>query len=192
IFVEKGLGGGDAAFTFVYAVFSIGSTIGALIVARRRVISTRTVIVGAAWLGLAMLVLSTAPTVLTAALLAAVMGMGSVAFMTANTSLAQLRAEPHMIGRVLAIQTVLVLGTSPIGAIAMGSLADLAGARVPIVVGGVAALVAAAFGVLAERAVRRREAAEHAGEHWLRPAGHTPAPAGSTPSARSPDRRPLT
>ncbi|HEY1967919.1 MAG TPA: MFS transporter, partial [Pseudonocardia sp.] len=69
---------------------------------------------------------------------------------------AQLRAERQMIGRVLALQTVLQLGTTPIGGPLLGYLADSAGGRAPVLVGGVAALVAALLGLLAVREANRR------------------------------------
>jgi hypothetical protein len=65
-----------------------------------------------------------------------------------------------MQGRVLALQTVLLIGTTPVGGPLMGVVADTAGARVPLVIGGVAALLAALFGLVAGRTVladRERE-----------------------------------
>jgi len=90
------------------------------------------------------------------ATLAAAVGAASVAYMTATTAIAQVRTEPHMTGRVLAIQTVLLVGTAPIGGIILGAIADAVGARAPVVIGGVAALAAAAFGVLAARRLDTR------------------------------------
>ena len=60
-----------------------------------------------------------------------------------------------MIGRVLSIQTVLLTGTMPIGGPILGALADSVGPRFPIFIGGIGALVAAAFGVLTARRVAR-------------------------------------
>ena len=58
-----------------------------------------------------------------------------------------------MIGRVLAVQTVLLIGTTPIGGPILGVLADALGGRVPVVVGGVGALAAAGIAaVFARRA----------------------------------------
>jgi MFS family permease len=151
LFVEQSLHGSDAAYTIVYSAFSVGSLVGAIAVARRRTITIRTVAGGAVWLGVTMLVLSFVPTVSVAVVVAAAVGSGSVAYMTATTAIAQLRVEPRMIGRVLAIQTVLLIGTTPIGGLALGELSDVAGARVPVFVGGIAALAAAAFGLLADR-----------------------------------------
>jgi MFS family permease len=159
LFVEKGLHGSDAAYTLVYSAFSAGSLVGALIVARRSSVTTRTVALGAASLGAAMLVLSAVPNVALAVIVAAVVGSASVAFMTAVTALAQVRTQQQMIGRVLAIQTVLLIGTTPIGGPILGAISDAVGARAPVLIGGVAALAAAGFGMIAAR----RSEAHHGG-----------------------------
>ena len=151
IFVEKGLQGSDAQFSLVYASFSAGAVIGTLVVARRTMVSQRTMIVGAAAFGASMLALSAVPNVTSAYPVAALVGGSSVAYMTATTALAQLRAESHMIGRVLALQAVLLIGTTPVGSPLLGWLADTAGGRAPVVVGAIGSLVAAGIGVLLTR-----------------------------------------
>jgi MFS family permease len=156
LFVEKGLHGGNGTYTLVYSAFSAGGLVGALLVARRSTVTIRTVAVAAAGLGAAMLGLSAVPSIALAFLGATVVGAASVAYMTATTSIAQLRTEPHMIGRVLALQTVLLVGTAPIGGPILGAIADAVGVRAPVLIGGVAALAAAAFGVLAARRVDAR------------------------------------
>jgi MFS family permease len=155
LLVEKALGGSDGAYTLVYSAFSAGALIGAVIVARRTTITVRTVAIGAVWLGVSMLVLSAVPNVPFAVLVAAVTGGGSIAYMTASTALAQLRTDQPMIGRVLAIQTVLLVGTTPVGGPILGWLSDVAGGRAPVLIGGISALVAAAFGLVAGKETRR-------------------------------------
>ncbi|MGH2719629.1 MAG: MFS transporter [Actinomycetota bacterium] len=151
LFVEQGLHGGDAAYTIVYAAFSAGALLGAFLVARRSSITLRTVALGAAALGIAMLVLTPVPDVALAAVLSAAVGAASVAYMTATTAIAQVRTDQAMIGRVLAIQTVLLIGTTPVGGPILGAISDAVGARVPILIGGVAAAAAAVFGLVAAR-----------------------------------------
>jgi MFS family permease len=158
LFVEKGLHGSDAAYTFVYSMFSVGGLIGAFAVARRSNVTTRTIIAASVALGLAMLGLSAVPNVALAAVVAVAIGAASVSYITATTSIAQIRTEQQMIGRVLAIQTVLLIGTTPVGGPILGALADSVGARAPVLIGGIAALVAAAFGLVATRAAEAREA----------------------------------
>ncbi len=151
LFVVKGLHGGNGTYTLVYSAFSAGGLVGALLVARRTTVGVRTVAVGAGALGVAMLVLSAVPDVALAFVAAALVGAASVAYMTATTAIAQLRTEPHMIGRVLALQTVLLVGTAPIGGPVLGAIADAIGVRAPLLIGGAAAVGAAAFGLLAAR-----------------------------------------
>lgn len=155
LFVEHGLHGTDAGYTLVYATFSAGALVGAVIVADRSTVGVRNIVVGAAFFGASMLALSAAPSLAFTYPIVAVVGVSSIAFMTATTAIVQVRADPRMHGRVLALQTVLLVGTTPIGGPIMGAIADGAGARIPVVIGGAAALLAALFGLLAGRRVLR-------------------------------------
>lgn len=159
LFVEKGLNGSDTDFTFLYAIFSTGAVVGALAVARRSTVTIRTVTLGALWLGVTLLVLSLMPNVGLAIAVAALVGGSSVAYMTATSAIAQIRAAPRMIGRVMAIQAVLFAGTKPIGGPILGGIADAFGARTAVGVGAVGALLAAAFGWVAARRLERERLA---------------------------------
>lgn len=151
LFVEHGLHGSDTQYTIIYAAFSVGGILGTLAVARRTVVTLRAVIGTAAGLGVTLLLLAAVPDVGWALPAIALVGGTSVTYMTTTTALAQLRAERHMIGRVLSLQTVLMIGTTPIGGPILGWLSDVAGARAPVVCGGIAALAAAAFAYVAGR-----------------------------------------
>jgi hypothetical protein len=52
---------------------------------------------------------------------------------------------------------VLLVGTAPIGGPIDGVIADVFGARVPLVIGGIASIAAAAWGYMAWRRSRRAE-----------------------------------
>ena len=56
------------------------------------------------------------------------------------------RADPNMRGRVLALQAMVFLGSTPIGGPILGAICEYLGARAGLVVGGVSALIAAAYG----------------------------------------------
>ena len=169
LFVERGLHGSDAQFSLLYAVFSAGAVVGTLAIARRSVIRLRTTVVSAAALGVAMTATTFVPNVTVAYLAAAVVGGTSVAYMTTTTALAQLRADEQMVGRVLALQTVLLIGTTPLGGPLLGLLADGAGGRAPMLLGGIGALVAAGAGV----ALGRRQL-RVGGQERETPAADTP------------------
>ncbi len=151
LFVEQGLGASAAAYSVVYSVFSVGALVGALAVARRRTVGIRTAVAGAAWMGVTMLAMAAVPNLAWAAAAAALVGAASVAFTTAAMAIGQVRAEEHMVGRVLALQSVVIVGTTPIGGPILGAISDQVGPRAPLVLGGVAALGAAVFGLVAGR-----------------------------------------
>ena len=81
----------------------------------------------------------------------AVMGFTSILFMTASTAIVQLRADPMMRGRVLALQAIVFLGSTPIGGPIVGTLSERLGARYGLALGALATLGAAAYGLLTVR-----------------------------------------
>jgi MFS family permease len=159
LLVEHGLHRGDGAFTFVYAMFSAGALVSALVVAGRHLVRIRHVIVGALGFGVAMLLLSIVPSVGFAVPAAFLVGLTSILYMTATTAIVQVEADPRMHGRILALQTVLMVGTAPIGGPILGWLSDVWGPRSTVVVGGVASILAGAYGVVAVRRARGAVAA---------------------------------
>ena len=151
LFATRTFGGDDATFTLLLSVISVGSLTGALVTARRKTIELRHVIVAAAGFGLSMLLLAVVPSLGLAFPVAMLMGFVSIAFMTASTAIVQVRADPTMRGRVLALQAIVFLGSTPIGGPIVGAICQEFGARAGLVVGGVAGLAAAGWGLLAGR-----------------------------------------
>jgi hypothetical protein len=84
------------------------------------------------------------------------LGAASVTFAAGVNSALQLAVEPAMRGRVMALYSVVFLGSTPIGGPIAGWLSEAAGPRAGLVMGGVAALVA---GLVARRAFARGAAA---------------------------------
>jgi MFS family permease len=156
LFVTRSLHGTEIAFTTLYTISSCGAVVGALMVAHRRFVQLRHVIGASAALGLAMLVLAATPNIPLAALAVFLVGGASIVFMTAATSLAQVDTRRDMVGRVLALQTALIGGTALLGGPLVGRLADLGGARTPLVVGGLVCLCASAAARLVKNAPPRR------------------------------------
>ena len=106
----------------------------------------RRVVVACAGFGGSMLLLAAMPNLASAFAVAAVVGFASVTFLMASTAILQLRADPAMRGRVLALQAMVYLGSTPIGGPILGAICDALGARAGLIVGGMAALVAATWG----------------------------------------------
>ena len=86
------------------------------------------------------------------------LGLASIAYMTSTTAIVQVISTPSMHGRVLALQTVLMIGTTPLGGPLLGWIADNWGARLPVAIGAVGALGAALYGWLAGRSLGTGEA----------------------------------
>ncbi len=146
LLVTKDLHRGNGTFTLLFSVLSIGSVIGALWTARRREVTEHQLITATVAFGLAMLAMAATPGVVGAFALAIPVGLASITFMTSTTAIVQILAEPEYRGRVLAVQSMVFLGSTPIGGPLVGWLSDRFGARAGIVLGGVACLVAALYG----------------------------------------------
>jgi MFS family permease len=151
LLVTRSLHGTAVTFALLYATMSSGAVVGTLVVAHKRLVELRHVIVGALALGCAMLLLSVMPSVHAAVLAAFFVGAATVIYMTASTTIAQIDTRRDMHGRVLALQTALIGGTALVGGPVVGQIADLAGGRAPIAVGGVVCLLAAGLGELGRR-----------------------------------------
>jgi MFS family permease len=153
LFVTDSLHRNSSVFTILYSTFSFGAVVCALVVANRNLVAVRYIIFGAASLGVAMLLLSVVPGVGLAVPVVFLVGVTSILYMNATTSIVQVEAKPDMHGRVLALQTVLFGGSAALGGPLLGWLADSVGARSLFVLGGVVCLAAAAFGYLATQRV---------------------------------------
>src|SRR6185312_9299435 len=94
--------------------------------------------------GAAQLLAAIAPTLAWQVAALVPLGMASVTFAAGVNSSLQLAAGPALRGRVMALYSVVFLGSTPIGAPLVGWLAGAAGPRAGLVLGGVAALLTAA------------------------------------------------
>jgi MFS family permease len=120
----------------------------------------RTVSLASAGFGAAMLALAVAPNQPMAFAIGAVMGFTSISFMTSSTAIVQLRADPMMRGRVLALQAIVFLGSTPIGGPIVGTISERYGARYGLALGAFATLGAAAYGLLTVRRAAARPLTE--------------------------------
>jgi MFS family permease len=159
LFVTQTFGGNDATFTLLFSTMSAGSVIGALAMANRHHISIRSVIAASAAFGAALLLFAGSPTLAIAFPISVLVGAASMTFITSATAIAQLRADPQMRGRVLALQTMVFLGSTPIGGPILGAVCDAWGARAGLLVGAASGFIAAAWGFLMTRRIAAREMA---------------------------------
>jgi len=158
LFVAKGLHQTTVVYTILYSVMSLGSVLSALVIAHRRAVQLRHVIIGAVALGIATFLLGIAPNMILAVPAALLIGGASILYSTSTTALAQIESDAYIRGRVLAVQTVLLIGTTPLGGPLLGWVADLYGGRLPLFIGCAASIGAAVFGyIFAHRQGERNE-----------------------------------
>ena len=152
LFVSRSLGGSERQYSLLYSVFSLGAVMCALFIASRRQVSLVQIIRGAVALGIALLVFGSSPTLMFAFPAAFAIGIASILYSTSNTTNFQLEAIQEMHGRVLSLQSAVMIGSSAIGGPFLGVMMDWVGPRPMIYFGGVVCLLAAAFGAAKVRA----------------------------------------
>ncbi len=136
------------------AAMGVGAVVGALATGARGRVSPGLLIGASAWLGALTLALAAAPTLPLALIALPALGAAAVTFAAGINSALQLSVEPAMRGRVMALYSVVFLGSTPIGGPLVGWIAQAASPRWSLVLGGAAALVA---GVVARSAFQRAE-----------------------------------
>ena len=147
LFTIRDLHGTDTTFTTLFSVVSAGALLGALGAARRTVISIRTVAGSGLAYGVALAFMTFAPNQPIAFALGPLLGATSIAFLTASTAIVQIESAPEMRGRVLALQAVLFIGSTPIGGPIVGWVSEQFGARYAIGLGALAAIAASLWGM---------------------------------------------
>jgi MFS family permease len=139
-FSFHGHAGTYAALTTAMGVGAVG---GALIASARQVIGPRLVTGAALTFGGLLVAAATAPDLIIEVVVLAFTGAASVTFASSVNSMLQLNVRPSMRGRVMALYSVVFLGSNPIGGPLMGWISSAAGPRAGFMVGAVAAVGAA-------------------------------------------------
>ena len=134
--------GNAETYSVMTVVMGIGALAGSLIVAHRSSAGRGMLLVAGVLFGGAMIAAAIAPSLGLFLALMVVVGIGQMTFMGTNNSMVQLGSEPQMRGRVMAVYTIAVLGTTPIGGPFIGWLSTVTNPRVGFAVGGVATVIA--------------------------------------------------
>jgi MFS family permease len=134
--------GGAGLYSLLLAAMGAGAVLGGLATAFRSRPSTRLLAYIGLVFGAAILAVALAPTQGWAIALLVPMGAASIAFVATNNATLQLRADPAMRGRVMSLNAIAFLGSTPIGAPLLGYLSDATSPRLALAVGGVATLAA--------------------------------------------------
>ena len=154
LFAERTFDGTATTYGLLLSAMSIGSLSGSLLSASRETIGLRFVTVACAAFGVTMGFTALAPTLAVAFLLVIPMGACGSVFVTSANAVLQTGTEPTMRGRVMALYTVVFLGSTPIGGPLVGALSQAWGARAGLLAGSLTSIITAA--VVAATVLRRR------------------------------------
>jgi MFS family permease len=147
--------GGASTYAALVAAMGVGSVIGALLTGAHGRTDARLIAGSALAFGLLALLAAMMPSVALELPVLALLGAAAVTFAAAINSLLQLAVEPQMRGRVMALYSIVFLGSTPIGGPLAGWLAETYDPRVALLLAAASGLVAA---LGARVSLARREA----------------------------------
>ncbi|WP_420450670.1 MFS transporter [Ilumatobacter sp.] len=174
LLAEFTFGAGSSGLAAMTALMGAGAVVGGLATASAGNPTPARFVVVAAAFGVVTLALAAMPTLWSALVLMPLLGACSVAVIALSNATLQLNSAPMFRGRVMALFSVCLLGSTPIGGPIVGFVGEHASPRIALAVGGLASIGAALYG---------RSAFHASGEMPRRgdaPPVRAPAPATST------------
>jgi MFS family permease len=150
-------GGGATTYGVLVSAMAVGSIAGALVNGAHGRTGPRLIAAGALAFGVSALLSAAMPTLALEIPFLALLGAAAVTFAATINSTLQLAVSPEMRGRVMALYSVVFLGSTPIGGPLTGWLAQAYDPRVALLLAGISGISAAwaarlCFARLRERA----------------------------------------
>lgn len=136
-------GGGAPTYAVLVSAMGAGSIAGALFNGHQGRTGPRLIAIGALAFGVLALLSAAMPALVFEIPVLALLGAAAVTFAATINSTLQLAVAPEMRGRVMALYSVVFLGSTPIGGPLAGWLAQAYDPRVPLVLAGISGLSAA-------------------------------------------------
>ncbi|HEX5990226.1 MAG TPA: MFS transporter [Solirubrobacterales bacterium] len=134
---------GAMTYAALVSAMAVGSIAGALVNGHRGRTGPRLIAGGALAFGASALLAAAMPSLALEIVMLALLGAASVTFAATINSTLQLAVSPEMRGRVMALYSVVFLGSTPIGGPLAGWLAQSYDPRVALVLAGASGLLAA-------------------------------------------------
>jgi len=138
LMATREFGKGPTEFGLLGSIMAIGSLTAALLSARRSQPRLRHLLTALVGFVLATGAAALAPTYLLFALSLVPVGLSALTALTTANAMVQLRVEPYMRGRVMALYMAIFMGGTPVGAPIIGWVGDVWGPRWTIAIGTVA------------------------------------------------------
>lgn len=138
---------GSSGLAIMTSLMGVGAVIGGLIIASTGPPTPERLIGVATGFGLAVGLLAVMPTIELVYATMPFVGMASVATISLSNATLQLSSEPRFRGRVMALFSVAMMGSTPIGSPIVGWIGEHGNPRLALLVGATGALAAASFGL---------------------------------------------
>ena len=135
--------GGATTYAAMVSAMAVGSIVGALVTGHHGRTGPRLIAGGALAFGVLGLLAASMPVLALELPMLALLGAAAVTFAATINSTLQLAVSPEMRGRVMALYSVVFLGSTPIGAPLTGWLAETYDPRVALLLAGLTGLFAA-------------------------------------------------
>jgi MFS family permease len=123
---------GPVGFGILTSTMAVGSLSGAFGIAYTGRVSQRTLLVGASGFTALLFCLALTSNWATTILILAPLGLFSIVFTATANSLLQMVTPPELRGRIMSLYTLVFLGSTPIGSLVIGWLADHQGVQTAI------------------------------------------------------------
>lgn len=146
---------GSQEYGLLGSVMAVGSLSAALLAARRGEPRLRVLLLALVGFTVASGAAAVAPSYLTFAIALAACGLSALTAMTTANAMVQMRTEPSMRGRVMALYMAIFFGGTPLGAPLVGWIGDVLGPRWTIGIG--AAAVGLTLVVVSAWLIRRED-----------------------------------
>lgn len=145
---------GAGHYGVLSSAMAVGSVAGALFTASRAQPHIARLVNSSALFGLGCALAALMPSYQTFGAMLVLVGIAAQTFTTSTNSVVQLSTEPAMRGRVMAILLAILMGATPLGAPAVGWVADTFGPRWALGVGAASGIASAIVGLLYRRRAR--------------------------------------
>ncbi len=146
LLAETTFHGTGATYSWLIGALGAGAVAGGLYAARSARTGVARLIKAAVGYAIAVGLVAVAPTLATAIAACVLVGVASVIFLTTGNATIQLASDPSCRGRVTALWSMALVGSTPIGSPVIGALSDVASPRYALGLGAAACLAAAVVG----------------------------------------------
>jgi MFS family permease len=146
LLAETTFHGTGTTYSALIGALGAGAVVGGLYAARSARTGVARLVRAALGYAIAVGLVAVAPTLMTAIAACVLVGVASVIFLTTGNATIQLASDPEYRGRVTALWSMALVGSTPIGSPVIGALSAVASPRYALGLGAAACLAAAIVG----------------------------------------------